>query len=381
VRPRPDRSDEASPSSIRHDAARRCDRILAVVDVPDDLREAKNREWERVLGYILGNQAAWIVDIGLRTGLIRTIADADGTTSEALAEALGFDPHLTGIWARAAYAHGIVDWSEERGYSLGDALRAIFLDPTDPQFLGGRLQFYTALYEDFRAFPSYLATGGRWARSEHDPWLLVALANLSRPDASMITDHAIASSPRALDALTGEGSLLDVGSGGGHHLVHYAKTYPSATIVGLEPDAASRGLAAQAIADAGVHERVTVIDGDANDLDGTGTFDVATLSITLHETGGPGEWRNVLRRVFGALRPGGTVIVSELPYPDSVLDYRADPVYKMLAGVQLHEAIVGCGAITQGTLAHLVRDAGFVGVRVVDQPMKARHVVMGERPD
>jgi hypothetical protein len=49
----------------------------------------------------------------------------------------------------------------------------LLLDPSDPQFIGGRIQFYTALYEDFHAFPSYLQSGSVWPRSAHDPWLML----------------------------------------------------------------------------------------------------------------------------------------------------------------------------------------------------------------
>jgi len=69
------------------------------------------------------------------------------------------------------------------------------------------------------------------------------------------------------------------------------------------------------------------------------------MSITLHETGGTDEYRNVLTRVNRALKPGGTLLVAELPYPDSPEAYRTKPAYRMLAGVQLHESLVGCDGV------------------------------------
>lgn len=38
--------------------------------------------------------------------------------------------------------------------------------------------------------------------------------------------------------------------------------------------------------------------------------------------------------------------------------YREAPIYRLLAGVELHEAIVGCGAITTGERRALLEDAG-----------------------
>jgi hypothetical protein len=48
--------------------------------------------------------------------------------------------------------------------------------------------------------------------------------------------------------------------------------------------------------------------------------------------------------------------------------------------VQLHEALVGCGAITRGELPELLRGAGFVDVRIAEQPMPTRVVALREKP-
>jgi SAM-dependent methyltransferase len=341
----------------------------------------KEDAWAGILGFVLGYEAAWVTEIGLRSGLLAAIANTGpaGATADSLAERLGFDDVLTATWSRAAFAFGLVDWDEGGGYRLAPHLAAILLDPTDPQYLGGRVMFYTALHEDFRAFPALLASGGRWARSEHDPWLLGALASMTRPDAAMLTAHALQAAPGAQAALEAGGALLEIGSGAGHHLVHYARTFPAARIVGIEVDGPSLKLARSAITDAGLGRRVALRQQDANAFTDVDAFDLVVMNITLHETGGPADWLNVLRRARAAVRPGGSVLVSELPYPDSVPDYRTDPIFRMLAGVQLHEAVVGCGAITQGELGRLLGDAGFTNVRVVPQPMKARHVMLGDR--
>jgi hypothetical protein len=103
------------------------------------------------------------------------------------------------------------------------------------------------------------------------------------------------------------------------------------------------------------------------------------MNIVLHETGGPAEYRNVLQRSWRALKPGGTVLVSELPYPDSPTAYRGNPVYQMLAGVQIHEAQVGCGAITQNELRDLLAEAGFTNLRVAEQPIPTRFMMLGDK--
>jgi precorrin-6B methylase 2 len=343
---------------------------------------SKQAQFQKLLGYVLGNQAAWIATIGVTTGMFRAIADV-GTTSiteDALAQQLGYDPRYIQVWCRAAYAFELLDWDASSGFRLAPYMASLLLDPSDPQFMGGRIQLYTAFYEDYLAFPKYLKTGEIWPRSAHDPFILTALKNMTKPDCVAITDHVLPQTTDGVSRLESGGHLLDIGAGAGHHMLHYAQRFPQAHVTGLELDEPSVKLARQAVAAANMGERVTIQHGDANQLDDENRYDVVTMNIALHETGGPVEYHNVLRRVHRALKPGGTVIVSEIPYPDSPEAYRENPVYKMLAGVQLHEAIVGCGMITQGQLRRLLEEAQLVNVRVANYPVPTRFVMLAEKP-
>jgi SAM-dependent methyltransferase len=343
---------------------------------------SKQAQFQKLMGYVAGNQAAWIANIGVISGMFRAIAEAgvSGITEEALAHRLDYAPRYVQVWCRAAYAFELLDWDASSAYRLAPHMDALLLDAADPQFMAGRIQMYTAFYEDYIAFPKYLKTGAIWPRSDHDPLILTALKNLTKPDSVAITDHVLPQAADAASRLAAGGRLLDIGAGAGFHLLHYARRFPEAELIGLELDEPSVALARQAIAEANAGERVSIQHGDANRLEYENWFDVVTMNIALHETGGPAEHRNVLKRVCRALKPGGTLIVSELPYPDSPEAYRENPVYKMLAGVQLHEAIVGCGMITQGELRALLDEAQFVNTRAATYPMPTRFVMLGEKP-
>jgi hypothetical protein len=224
----------------------------------------KEAQWQKLFGYILGNQAAWVADIGLKAGLFRAVADAgeEGITEEALAQRLDYKLRYVQVWCRGAYAFEFLDWDERTGYRLAPHMESLLLDPADPQFLGGRIQFYTALYEDYRAFPEYLLTGGIWPRSDHDPFLIEALKNTTKPDCVVLTEHVLPQAPQTLAKLEQGGKILDVGAGGGYHALHYAKRFPNAQVVGLEFDAPSLALARQTIAEAGLDGRVEIRHGD-----------------------------------------------------------------------------------------------------------------------
>jgi SAM-dependent methyltransferase len=342
----------------------------------------KDAQFQKLVGYVVGNQAAWFIDIGLKTGLFRTVAGAgeSGIREDALSEQLGYTLRYVQVWCRGAYAFELLDWDDSSGYRLAPHMESLLLDRSDPRWMGGRFPFYTALFEDFRAFPEYLRTGDIWPRSAHDAFLLEALANATKPDSVMITEQVLPQAPATLARLEAGAQILDIGAGGGHHVIHYARRFPNARVVGLESDPPSVELARRALAEANIDDRVEIRASDANDLEDEDAFDLVTLNIALHETGDHAHHVNVLNRVRRALKPNGTVVVSELPYPDSPQEYRQNPVFTMLAGIQLHEALVGCGMITQGELVDLLKDAQFADVRVAQQSAPTRFVMLGEKP-
>ncbi len=266
----------------------------------------KQTQWQKLYSYILGNQAAWIANIGVSTGLFRTVADAGGVgiTEEALAQKLGYTLRAVHVWCRAAYAFELLDWEEQSGYRLAPYLETLLLDSTDPLFLGGRFQFYTALYEDYKAFPSYLQTGDIWPRSAHDPFLIEALKNLSKPDGLMITDHVLPQASDTLARLEVGGTILDIGAGGGHHILHYARRFPKTQVIGLEFDGPSVELAQRAVDEADLGERVKIRHADANHLNEEAIFDLVTMNLALHETGGANRISECLEPGFPGVKVG-----------------------------------------------------------------------------
>ena len=338
-------------------------------------------QFDRLFGHILGHQATEIAAIGLRSGLFAAFAERPGLTAPELAASADLDGRYVSVWTRSAFAHGFLNRTAGDGFELAPYIGALLLDPTSPSYLGGTFRMESATDEDYRRFPTLMATGRIWPRSEHDPEMLQALADATTPDSVMMLDHVLPLLPAVLGRLHDAGVMLEIGAGAGAHTLRYAMTFPKCRNVAMEMDRPSIDLARRRLDDAGVGERVEVRHHDANELDDHDRFDLATMNLVLHETGGEEEWRNVLLRTFDALRPGGAVVVSELPYPDDPDSYRNNPVYRRLAGIQLHESVVGCGAITEGQLLDLVTAAGFVEVRVAIQPRRSRHVVIGSKPD
>ena len=342
---------------------------------------SKVEHYDKTFGYLLGHLAITIAGIGLQSGLFAELRrHPTGVGAERLAADLGYDPHAVTVWCRSAYAFELLELDQGTAYRLEPEMATILLEPLDPAYMGGRIRFANLSHHDAEAYLGFLRSGQPVARSEHNSELLAAVADSSNADAPIITDEVLPQLPKAMARLESGGRLLDVGAGAGYHVAHYAQRLPTASISGLEYDLPSVLLARETLAEAGLSNRVEIVHGDAGELEMAGTFDVVTMNLVLHEVGGPPAQARVLERALRALRPGGAIVVVELPYPDDADGYRQDPVYRRLAGLMLHEALVGCGAITQRQLVELVRDAGFVDVKVAETSRASRWVVVGEAP-
>jgi SAM-dependent methyltransferase len=341
---------------------------------------SREEQFRKLFGYVGGFQGTWVAAIGRKAGLFRAIAEAGApVTAEALAARLGYEPRYVRVWCRAAYAYELLDYDPVEGFRLAPHMADLLLDPGHPQYLGGRVELSVAFGEDFAAFPARLADGRPFPRGDHSPDLVRGIMETSKPDFAVMTDRVLPQAPALLARLEAGGAILDVGCGAAWGLLHLTRRFPAASGLGLEVDPAMLALAARNLAEAGVGDRVRVEARSALAMDFVERFDLAVMNIALHETGDRPEWEAVLRRVHRALRPDGVLLVSELPYPGTIEEYRAQPVYRMLAGVQHHEVLVGCGMITIPELAALLEGTGFRTVRRVEQPIPTRIMFLAER--
>ena len=350
-------------------------------DLPWGDQSAK-AQMEKVLGYILGNQATWVAAIGVKAGLFQAISTGPkkGMPEEALSADTGFNLSAIRAWCRSAYAFGFLEWEEQSGYRLGPHMEELMLKPSHPNYLGGQIQFYAALNESYRGYPQFLRSRETEQGNTADPWLLAALGNLTKPDAIMITDHVLPQAPRTLARILAGGMILDIGAGEGDHIIHYARRYPRSRVIGLEVDPSKVEIAREKIAEASLEGQAVIREEDVSQFAEENTYDLITLNLTLHDVCAGERCSDVLGRIFRALRPQGTILISEFPYPDSIRGYREGPFCQLLSGIQLHLAMVGCRMITQKQLWLLMEQGRFKNVRVASQPNPTRFVLLGEKP-
>jgi tRNA (cmo5U34)-methyltransferase len=126
--------------------------------------------------------------------------------------------------------------------------------------------------------------------------------------------------PLALELIAGAAArttphataLLDVGCGAGNYSLKLLTQLHGmdVTLIDLSRPMLDRAVERVGAATTG---RVTALQGDIRDLAvGEACYDVITAAAVLHHLRGEDEWRSVFAKLYRALRPGGSLWISDL---------------------------------------------------------------------
>jgi SAM-dependent methyltransferase len=178
--------------------------------------------------------------------------------------------------------------------------------------------------------------------------------DLLREDFDLWFDAALRLGGLSVDPAEAAWSVLDAGCGEGLFTLEIARRYPNAQLVGIDVDAAAIAVAAQRCA-AEPNVRFFVHDVRQPILVRVpgGGFDLAVMWMVLPYLA---DRRTALANLAGALRPGGVVLLGNVPDEALRLSHPA-AADLMAAGRELAERLRLTGL--EDTLAPLLQEAGF----------------------
>jgi SAM-dependent methyltransferase len=113
----------------------------------------------------------------------------------------------------------------------------------------------------------------------------------------------------------------------------------------------------------GVADRFTYVEGDVLEADFGNDHDVATLGHILH-TEGEDRSRKLLKKIFDALKPGGTIAIGEW----LVKDDRTGPLNGLIFAVNMLVHSERGDTFSFNEIKGWLEDAGFKKVRKLEAP-------------
>lgn len=277
---------------------------------------------DRIMQLINGYWATGILGAAASHALF-THLDAGATTADDLADRAGISPRGAQTLLDGLVSLGLVEL-RDGGYR-NTAEAAAFLVEGKAASLSTFAKLKLTHMGDLAALPDVVRAGGpvadattEVADNPHWEEVVPAIAGQSVPVATVAADVL-----GLADA--GEISILDVGGGSGIYSAIWLERNPAARATQLDW-APINAIARRLVAERGVADRFTCVDGDFHTTDfGTAAYDVAVYSHIAHQEG-PEDNVAVFSRLRSALKPGGTLVICDFIVDDD----RSGPPFPLI---------------------------------------------------
>ena len=322
---------------------------------------------DKVMQLITGGWASSILGAAARHGVF-TALEGDPNTADGLATKAGISPRGAQALLDGLTGLGLLTLSAGKYQNTPEA--SAFLVKGKPGYLGAIADVFLEDFATWQKLPEAAKTGLPTAAHTTDVadnpfWhvLVTAIAPLSFPVAQIAAE-------RLGLATAGPVSWLDVGGGSGVWSAVWLGVNKDATAYQLDwPNVNAIGR--EFVGRFGVGDRFRIIDGNFHTTDFvTAKYDFAIYSHIAHQEP-PAENIAIFRKFRQALKPGGTLVVSDFILND---DRTGHPFAMMFAAQMLVVTKGGC-TYRQTDYRSWLSDAGFTSVEIVSTPTPATIVI------
>jgi len=176
-----------------------------------------------------------------------------------------------------------------------------------------------------------------------------------------------------IPGLTAPSSVLDIGAGSGVWGIALAHLSPHVNILAVDWPVVLE-VTKKVARQQGVADRLKTSAGDLLEVDFGSGHRVATIGHILHSEG-PERSRQLLRKTFAALAPGGTIAISEF-MPN---DERTGPPNALIFAVNMLVHTEAGDTFTFREVAGWLQEAGFEKPRLLEAPAPSP-LVLATRP-
>jgi SAM-dependent methyltransferase len=267
---------------------------------------------ERILQLIAGYWTTGIVGTAAHYSVFTHLDDGPATAGE-LAARSGISLRGAQTLLDGLVSVGLVDVHEGRYRNSEEA--AAYLVEGRPTCLSDFARLKMGHMAGLAVLPDVVRAGGPLEEpvvevADHPVWdrLVQALVAQAVPVARIAAD--------ALGvAGAGEISILDIGGGSGIYSAIWLELNPAARSTQLDWPQINE-IARRRLAERGVADRVSFTDGDFHTTDfGSDAYDIAVYSNIAHQEG-PQDNVAVFTKLRKALKPGGTLLISDYVVDD-----------------------------------------------------------------
>ena len=342
---------------------------------------------DQLFGFYTGGFVTFMIDLGVRTGLLEAIAEGPATSVE-LANRAGLSERYVREWLGAVVTAEIVDYDPSSATYALPAAHAVCLTG-DTELNIAPLSLLSGLLAKYiQPVASAFQHGGGVPYEAYRPEFTEVMDALNRGTLDGVLIDGVVPVVAGLTERLHEGSAVaDIGCGTGHSTNLLAQAFPATRFIGydLAADAIDRGRAEAA--DYSL-SNVAFEVLDVTNLPADPPLGAVFAFDAIHDQTDPA---GVLRAVFEALEPGGIFVMFDIRASSHLENNVGNPLAPWLYAVStLHCMTVslasdgaGLGTVWGEELAlEMLTDAGFVRLEVHDVPGDPLDsVYVGHKPE
>lgn len=327
----------------------------------------------KVLGDVAGHMATRFATIGDRLGLWKDLAAHGPATPAGLAARTGIAERYAHEWLAGCLSAGYVTYDPVSDtYALPPEHEPVLADEAGPVFFGGVLQLIEGLAATLDELYAAFRSGGGVPQASFPDRVYAGISRFTR---GWFENHLLQTWIPAMPAVEAKlragCDVADVGAGAGEALIKLARAFPASRFTGYDIFPGQVELAREAVAEAGLADRVRMeicdVAGGLPDA-----FDVITTFDVIHDAIDPA---GILQAIHAALRPDGRYVCLDIIASDRVEDH-VGPLGTLFYGFSVHYCMTtslahgGAGLGTCGfnpaVVQRMCAEAGFRSVRRVD---------------
>ncbi|HTL27584.1 MAG TPA: methyltransferase [Tepidisphaeraceae bacterium] len=317
---------------------------------------------QRLMQIAWGYAAPLIIETAIRHKVFDQLSTG-AKTAEQVAQGSGAAKRGIAMLLNALTALELVAKDVGGKYAL-TAESDAFLVTTKPSFQGGIFKHLSGEFIPKWLKLTDVVKSGKPALEVNDQetgakffeQLVEDIFPMSYAPAQVLGDHLkLAASTKPL-------KVLDIASGSGVWGIALAQKSPNVKVSAVDWPGVLP-VTKRTAQKHGVLDRFDFIEGDINETNLGSGYDVATLGHILHSEG-EARSRKLLKRVFDALAPGGTIAIAEFLANDN----RSGPPMAMIFAINmLINTDVG-DTFTFPEISQWLQEVGFTNTRQLDGP-------------
>ena len=324
----------------------------------------------KLIGLLNGGAVSLMISVGHRTGLFDALAEGGPATSQQLADRAGLNERYVREWLGAMVTGEIVDYDpESQQYILPESHAALLTREASPNNIAVPFQFLPVLASVEDEIVDCFRNGGGVPYSAYPRFHTVMAEESDQSVVSALSDAILPLVDGMTERLRTGASLLDVGCGRGHALMHLAERFPDGSFTGY--DLSSEAIA-YAEAEAGRRglTNIRFVARDLSEFAEPERYDFVTGFDVIHDQKSPA---GLLSGVMTSLKPGGVFLAQDILGSSNVAENIGGPVAPFVytiscmhcMTVSLAQGGAGLGAAWGKELAvEMMTEAGFDSVEV-----------------